>query len=65
MPYQNLDSEIMLALSIWLLAITIFAVMLVLAVVQIISESRAKGAPKRWNHFVHRAVNIFHRMKRN
>ena len=69
MPYQNLDSEIMLALAIWFLAISIFAVMLVLAIAQIISENRAKmnihpkTGSNRWNNLVRIAVNIFQRRK--
>lgn len=61
----------MLALAISFLAICIFIIMILMALVEIISENRAKmsllpkSAPKPWNHVVHRAVGIFHRIKRN
>ena len=42
MPYQNLDSQIIVAVSIWLLAIGIFATMLIAALVQVVAEHRAK-----------------------
>ena len=69
MPYHNLDSGIIFALAIWFLAISIFAVMLLLAIAQIISENRGKMniAPKtdsnRWDNLVRIAVNIFQRKK--
>lgn len=47
MPYQNLDSEIVIAASIWLLAISIFGAMLIAALVQVVAEQRAKRNPGR------------------
>ena len=40
MSYQNLDSEIMLALAIWLLAMLIFVVMLLVVFVKFLYEHR-------------------------
>lgn len=71
MPYQNLDSEIMIALAIWLLAILVFVMMLVVAVVEVISESRAKRnlrpkiSPTQWGNLFNTAVSFFQRMKGN
>jgi hypothetical protein len=42
MPYLNLSPEIVVAAAIWLLALGIFAVMLLLVVMELISENRAK-----------------------
>jgi hypothetical protein len=47
MPHQNLDADIMVAVSIWLLAVSIFATMLVVALVQVMAENRAKREPGR------------------
>jgi hypothetical protein len=47
MPHQNLDADIMVAVSIWLLAVSIFATMLVVALVQVMAENRAKRDPGR------------------
>ena len=43
MPYQNLDSEIMLAVAIWLLAILVFIMMLLAVCAKLISEKWTKG----------------------
>ena len=55
MPHQNLDADIMVAVSIWLLAISIFATMLVVALVQVVAEKMARRIldesrplPNRW-----------------
>ena len=42
MPYQNLDSEIMVAACLWLLAIGIFVALLVAALVEVVAENKAK-----------------------
>jgi hypothetical protein len=69
MPYQNLDSEIMLAVAIWLLAIFIFVAMLVAAFVEVLAEYRAKkklqskAGPRRWESFSGLAANVLQRMK--
>lgn len=43
MPYQNLDSEIMLAVAIWLLAIIVFIMMFLAVCAKLISEKWTKG----------------------
>lgn len=43
MPYQNLDSEIMLAVAIWLLAIIVFIMMFLAVCAKLISEKWIKG----------------------
>ena len=69
MPYQNLDSEIMVAVAIWLLAIFIFLAMLVAALVEVLSEYRgkkklqSKADPTRWAGFSGLAANVLQRMK--
>ena len=69
MPYQNLSSEIMVAVAIWLLAIFIFVAMLVAAVVEVLTEYRAKkklqskAGPTRWDSFSGLAANVLQRMK--
>ena len=40
MPYQNLDSEIMLAVAIWLLAMLVFVTMLLVVFAKFFSEQR-------------------------
>lgn len=42
MPYQNLGSEIILAVGIWLLAIFTFIMMLLIVAVKLLSENWAK-----------------------
>ena len=42
MPYQNLDAGILLAIGMWLLALFVFATMLLAVIVQLISENRSK-----------------------
>ena len=69
MPYQNLDSEIVLALAIWLLAILIFVFMIVLVVAQLIAERRSQMSmqqntvPKPRGNFLRTALRIFQRGK--
>ena len=69
MPYQSLDPEVMIAFSIWLLAICVFTSMLVLAIFEIISENRARThlRPKtdsnRRENLRHFAVSLFQRKK--
>ena len=69
MSYQNLDSEILLALAIWLLAIGIFIIMLLMAFLEIMAEHRAKmhinpkPASNRWENLRHIAVSMFQRRK--
>ena len=69
MPYQNLDSEIMFAVSLWVLAIFIFVTMLVVAFVEVMAENRAKKTLKkktsatRWDTLFNTAVSLFQRIK--
>lgn len=41
MPYQNLDSEMIFALSIWLSAILVFVIMLLVVCAKLLSEKWA------------------------
>ena len=69
MPYQNLDSEIIIAVAIWLLAILIFVAMLVAALVEVLAEHRAqkklqpKASPTRWESLFSLAASLLQRMK--
>ena len=41
MPYQNLGSEMILAIGIWLLALFVFLIMLLVVVARLLSQSWA------------------------
>jgi len=59
----------MVAVAIWLLAILIFVAMLVAALVEVLTEYRAKkklqskAGPTRWESFSGLAANLLQRMK--
>jgi hypothetical protein len=69
MPYQNLDSEIMLAVAMWLLAILIFVSMLVVAFLEVVAEYKAKRkldlktSPLGWAYLFQSALRIIQRRK--
>ena len=46
MLYQNLNSEVMIALAIWFIVMFLFAIMLIAGVGSIISQHRKKIASK-------------------
>lgn len=59
----------MVAVAIWLLAIFIFVAMLVAALVEVLSEYRAKKklrskeSPTRWDNLFNLAASLLERMK--
>lgn len=47
MPHQNLESEILLAIGMWLLEIFVFATVILAAIVQLINENRTKAKSRQ------------------
>lgn len=71
MPYQNLDSEIILAAAIWLLAIFVFLTTLLVVLAKMLSENLDKHEDKPgyalqvMGSLLQRAKQIFPRKKQS